>query len=239
MAAAAGEAVTGKPQLIDLTHTLHTGIPSWDGDCGFRLEVEADYGDSDAAARFRTQRIASRAGMGTHLDAPAHCFAGAFTVESIPLEALIVPCVVIRPSTPLDEHAVVGCSDIEAFEACYGTIAPETFVIVCTGWGQHWSHPERYRNNLQFPSLHPDAADLLLSRGISGLGIDTLSPDAGGEHFPVHQIILGAGKYLVENVANADVLPLSGATALVMPIKLGGGTEAPVRLVAQVGGLTS
>lgn len=67
-----------------------------------------------------------------------------------------------------------------------------------------------------------------------GLGIDTLSPDTEASGYPVHQAILGAGKYLVENVANADKLPPVGGFSLVMPIPTEGGTEAPIRLIGLV-----
>lgn len=66
------------------------------------------------------------------------------------------------------------------------------------------------------------------------IGIDTLSPDAGGKDFPVHRVILGAGKYIVENIANAAAVPPTGAKILIMPVKIKDGTEAPVRLVAVV-----
>jgi kynurenine formamidase len=75
---------------------------------------------------------------------------------------------------------------------------------------------------------------MLLQRSIAGIGIDTLSCDRGDQGFPVHRIILGAGKYLVENIANAKELPPTGGRILVLPLKLEHGTEAPVRLVAFV-----
>ena len=67
-----------------------------------------------------------------------------------------------------------------------------------------------------------------------GIGVDTLSPDTGKQGFPVHDIFLGAGKYLVENIANSESLPNVGAHILVLPLKIQGGTEAPVRLVGLV-----
>lgn len=97
----------------------------------------------------------------------------------------------------------------------------------------------KYRNDLQFPSVHEEVAALLVERGISGLGTDTLSADAGGKAFPVHRLILGYERYLVENIANAELLPPTGATALVMPMKIFGGTEAPIRIAAVVGGITN
>ncbi|KJV56962.1 hypothetical protein OTSKATO_0032 [Orientia tsutsugamushi str. Kato PP] len=42
---------------------------------------------------------------------------------------------------------------------------------------------------------------------------------------------LGAGKIIIENVANLDSMPPTGSFVMVLPIKIKDGTEAPVRLV--------
>ncbi len=96
---------------------------------------------------------------------------------------------------------------------------------------KRWHTPEKYRNQLQFPSISIEAALLLLERKIVGLGIDTLSPDTPSSGYPVHQAILGAGLYLVENVANAHLLPTVGAFSLALPLSIQGGTESPMRFV--------
>jgi kynurenine formamidase len=220
--------------FVDLTHVLLPSVPSWDGSCGFLLEVDVDYNNCPPLYLFRTQKINSRAGIGTHMDAPAHCFPSAKTIDALALEDLIVPCIVIKLEEPADERYLLGFEAIKKFETKHGDIPPNAFVIVCTGWGRYWAEPEKYRNNLQFPSIHEEAAMFLLERRIAGLGIDTLSADAGGKVFPVHRVILGAGKYLVENIANAESLPPTGATALVMPTKISEATEAPIRLVAMI-----
>lgn len=220
-------------QIVDLTHTLSADIPSWDGSCCFSLKINVDYQDCHAPNLFRVQSYTSIAGAGTHIDAPAHCFPGSDTVDRLPLHDLTCDGIVIRVDDRADEHYRLTPDVIEEFERHHGRIPVGAFVIVYTGWERHWPDPERYRNNLVFPSLHADAASLLLTRGVAGIGIDTLSPDALGKDFPVHRIILGAGKYLVENVAHALEVPATGSKISIMPMKIGGGTEAPIRLVAQ------
>ncbi len=220
--------------IIDLTHPLTPEIPSWDGGCGFRLSTITDFQDCSGPDRFRVQEFSSRAGLGTHIDAPAHCFPGATTVDELPLENLVTNCVVIRPGDIADHTYMVMPDAIQAFELEHGTIPPNSFVIVHTGWSKYWSEPEKYRNKLRFPSVHESTAQLLLERKIAGLGTDTLSADSRGQSFPVHRAILGAGKYLVENIANAEVLPAVGAKSFILPIKIKDGTEAPVRLVALI-----
>lgn len=216
---------------IDLTHTLSATTPFWDGSCGFTLSINGDYTECTPPDLFRTQKIQMNAGIGTHMDAPAHCIPGARTIESLNLEELIVDCVVIHLRDSVDENYLIMPSSIEEFEKEYGKIPAHSFVIFYTGWEKYWNDQDKYINNHNFPAVDVSTAKLLLERDIAGLGIDTLSPDTGKNGFGVHQAILGAGKYLVENIANAKLLPPTGAKIAVLPMKIEGGTEAPIRLV--------
>jgi kynurenine formamidase len=70
----------------------------------------------------------------------------------------------------------------------------------------------------------------------SDLAHTTASLDRGkSRDFAVHCILLGAGIYGIENVnGNIDQLPASGFTLIVMPMKIGGGSGAPARVVATI-----
>ncbi len=219
--------------FIDLTHSFSPNIPCWDNDCCFTLHTEVDYKDCMPPNLFRVQNVEMKAGAGTHIDAPAHSIPGGTTIDRLALENLCVDCVVIRVDDDAhdDENYLVMPEAVTVFEKEHGMIQMNTFVIFYTGWDQYWNDPKKYCNDLQFPSVHENTARLLIERNIAGLGIDTLSPDARGEDFPVHRVILGAGKYIVENIANAKNIPPTGAKISIMPMKIKEGTEAPVRLV--------
>lgn len=219
-------------KAIDLTHTLSPEIPTWDGTCGFEIAMSLDYKDCTEPDLFRKHKLKMESGIGTHMDAPAHCIPGGKTIEALAMENLATECVVIHADCKAGDTIMPDA--VEAFEKKHGTIPPNAFVIFHTGWDAHWNTPEKYINGHAFPSVHLSTATLLLERQIAGLGIDTLSADTGARGFPVHRAVLGAGKYLVENVANAKGLPPTGAKILVMPMKIKGGTEAPVRLVALI-----
>ena len=221
-------------KLIDLTHTLTPEVASWNGSCGFQHDVKLDYEDCTTEVKFRVQQIKMHAGIGTHMDAPAHCIPGGKTIDELPLEQLVAPCVVIDVSAKAHERYSVSVQDITNFEAQHGKIPKDTFVIIYTGWDQFWNEPEKYRNNLVFPNISIEATELLLERNIIGLGIDTLSPDRPEEGYHVHQLLLGNGKYIVENVANAKQLPPTGSHSLALPIKTLGGTEAPIRVIGMI-----
>jgi kynurenine formamidase len=74
---------------------------------------------------------------------------------------------------------------------------------------------------------------VLIERGVSGLGCDTLSADYGAsDDFSVHHLALGAGLYHLENLSDLSAVPEAGAFLMVAPIKLEGGSGGPVRVFA-------
>lgn len=218
--------------IIDLTHVVHKGIPTWDGSCGFTSTCKLDYSDCTSPVKFRVQQVSMDAGIGTHIDSPAHCIPGSMTVEHLMLSDLIAPCVVIDVSHHALANYVVQLDEVKAFEKRYGKIPAGTFVIFYTGWERYWQLPDQY--GYQYPTIDPGVAILLVERNIAGLGVDTLSPDGRDSAFQVHHILLSHGKYIVENIANAQQLPAVGSFALVLPIKAAGLTEAPIRLLGLI-----
>lgn len=221
-------------KIIDLTQTLSAEVPTWDESCGFEHCITYDYNPNDKC-QFRIGGMNfNKAGTGTHIDAPAHCFLGAETIDQLALENLIVPCVIIDVSSQVYENYSVSLKDIEAYENKHGIIEAGSLVMIRTGWEKYWPTPEKYRNNLVYPFISTNAGELLLKRGVVGLGIDTLSPDRPEDNFPIHRLFLGSGKYLVENVANLANMPAKGGFIMVLPIKIKDGTEAPIRLVGLI-----
>ena len=225
-------------KTVDLTHTLDSKVPTWDGSCGFHNFITVDYSGNESSTKFLIQRLEMRAGIGTHMDSPRHCYETGKCIADLDLSQLAVPLVVLDVSSKADENYQISAADVKAFEKKHGTIAPRSLVIGHSGWSRYWNDPVAYRNaddngRIHFPSYNIKAAELLLERGVAGIGIDTLSPDLGNDgHFPVHELILGAGKYLIENIANAHLLPPTGAFGIVLPMKIADGAEAPVRFIA-------
>ena len=222
-----------KCKLIDLTHTLRPDIPTWNGPgrCGFQHDIKLDYDDGNRDPGFRVQQIRMHAGVGTHMDAPSHCVPGGKSIADIELAHLIAPCVRIDVSGQAHEKYSLSVEELTEFEAQYGQVPPGAFFLIYTGWEKFWNDPAKYHNNYIFPSVSAAAAEFLLKRQIVGIGIDTFSPDRPEDGFPVHEIILGAGKYIIENVANGNQLPVVGAYIFALPIKTQDGTEAPIRFI--------
>lgn len=114
-------------------------------------------------------------------------------------------------------------------------------MLLHTGWGARWPDRKRYfgsetpddATTLHFPGYSREAAEWLVrERQIRGVGIDTASIDYGpSQDFPVHRVLNTANVYGLENIANLDRVPATGATLIAMPMKIAGGTGGPVRIV--------
>lgn len=224
-------AMTSK--IIDLSQELHSGIPTWSGDCGFQLKITNDYD-----RLFRVVDYSLFAGAGTHMDAPAHIVQGGQDVSTLNLQNLFCPLFVIDVTASVQKNPdyQILLKDILDFEKSYGKISGGGFVAAATGWDKRWGDPKSYRNVIKgtmvFPTFSAEATDLLLERKISGIGIDTLSPDGPDSGFLVHHKILGAGKVILENLTKLNQLPPTGTHIMALPLKIKGGTESPVRAVA-------
>jgi len=221
-------------KLIDLTHALEESIPAWNGGCGFNHDFHIDYADCDGEEKFRVMKIKMHAGIGTHMDAPSHCIPGGKCIHDFAVNDLIMPCAVVNVASKCHERYSLSVQDLVDFESSFGTISKGVCVMVKTGWSKFWNEASRYHNNHVFPSVSLGAAEFLLERGVSAIGIDTLSPDRPEDGFKVHQAFLGAGKIIIENVANLGSMPPVGAYVMALPMKIKDGTEAPLRLVGLI-----
>jgi len=150
----------------------------------------------------------------------------------------------VRPAVRIDARAlcaddptwVLSAVDVEAWEAEHGRVPAGAAVLLCTGWDEHVADPARYLGEpLAFPGFGGDAARLLVERRAAGLGIDTLSVDAGSATaFPVHRAALAAGLWQLEGLVGLDAVPAVGATLVVGALRLPGSSGTPARVLALV-----
>jgi kynurenine formamidase len=221
-------------KLIDLTHPLCEDTPSWNGRCGFKQIIQLDYDKNEEKVGFRVQQLKMHAGIGTHIDAPAHCIKEGQTVDQIDLNCLVAPSYTLDISAIAYPTYQLSVEDICVFQKEKNIDLDNCFLLIKTGWGSLWGDPEAYRNNNVFPSLSKEAAEYLITQNIKGIGIDTLSPDCIDSGFPVHDILLSHNKYIVENVYFNDQMPYAKGYVMIAPLKTVDGTESPVRLIGLV-----
>jgi kynurenine formamidase len=218
-------------RIVDLAQELGPATVVWPGMPRFAARTVETYAEGGAFARELTFNEHS----GTHLDAPAHFHEGGETVEGIPVANLVCEAAVldVREACARDHDYLVSEADVLDHERAHGPIAPRTAVLVLTGWSAYLREPGRYVEDLHYPGLGPEAARLLVARGAIGIGIDTLSVDAGiSTEFPVHHIVLPAGLWQLEGLVQLEQLPPRGALLVVGAPRLVGGSGVPARPIA-------
>jgi kynurenine formamidase len=232
----------GKLKLVDLTYTLDRNSPYWPENTPgspFHTSVATTYQKDGNFSR----NLCMPEHFSTHMDAPVHFFPGGESVDCISAERFVAPAVVIDVSSSAKSNADyrVTVQDIENWVEQHGTIPSGAVVFFRTGWSERWPSQEKYMNPdangvLHFPGLSVEAAHYLLDHAHPvGIGIDTAGVDYGpSTDSPVHNLTMPAGIYHLENVANLERLPADGFCVIALPLKLGGGSGAPARLVALI-----
>lgn len=235
--------VLDESKIIDLTYPFDEQTIYWPTAKPFQLEIVAAE-ETAGGYWYAANNLCFAEHGGTHMDAPIHFAKGKRAADEVPVQQLIGPAVVIdiRTQAAKDPDYRLSVADIEAWENQHGQIPAGAIVIMWSGWGERWPDKKKYLGtdqpgdvaNLHFPGFSREAAEFLVSqRDIDAVGVDTPSLDYGqSQDFIVHQIINGADKPGLENIANVEKLPPTGATVIALPMKIAKGSGGPARMIA-------
>ena len=204
--------------IYDVTVPIRVGMPIYEGDPSLNIEAWSDMGKGDSA---NVSFLHFGAHTGTHVDAPAHFIEGAAKIDSLSLDVLMGPARVIRvpdDATEITPEFLKGC-DLDNVSR----------VLFHTRNSAFWN--EGFRKD--FTHVLPEAAELLIERGVKLVGNDYLSVEKfHSGHHRTHLTLLRNGVVIVEG------LNLTGVSAgdyelLCLPLKIAGGAGdgAPARVV--------
>jgi len=235
-----------KGKLLDMTYSYDENTIYWPTANSFKLTPMA-YGISEGGWWYASNDYSASEHGGTHADAPIHFAQGGRTIDQIPLTEWIGPAVKIDVTAfcEKDRDYLLTVQDIQNWEKKYGKIPKGAWVIMYTGIDTRY-YPDRLKvlgtdktgkeaiPELHFPGFSPESIEFLLQqRDITGIAIDTPSIDYGqSKDFKVHRILFKGDKLAVENLANLDKLPDTGAVLYVIPMNIKGGSGAPARVFA-------
>lgn len=236
---------------IDLSYPLSSTSIFWPNGEGFALCL--DCSTSPEGLFYSAGTFTCAEHCGTHVDAPFHFASHGATVDLLPLTSLLAPLFIIDISVACatNPNYELLPQDIFRYEQQYGLLPAGCIVVIRTGWGKYYEQGTKAylgfdattdgpysieTSQLSFPGIGTEAAGLLVTRRVAGVGLDTASLDHGpSKTFSTHRILLGAGIYGIENISSTiDVVPEYGAHLMVMPLKIEGGSGAPSRVVALV-----
>lgn len=231
-------------RVVDLTHPFDDKTLYWPTSPSSFEKKRLAYGETAGGYFYSAYSFCTPEHGGTHLDAPIHFARDGKTVDQIPVRQLVAPAVVIdvRGRAQADPDYRLTAEDVRAWEALHGVIPAGSVVLLRTGWAARWPDRKAYfgddapgnASRLRFPSYGREAAELLVRQRRAGaLGVDTASIDHGpSKDFPVHRVAAAAGVPGLENVANLDALPETGAWIVALPMKISGGSGGPLRIIA-------
>ncbi len=207
----------GGPRFIDISVPLVSGMLNWPGDPPVKISKMRDLGSGDDAT---VSRLDFGAHTGTHMDAPLHFLDQAPGMDTMPLDAVIGPCRVIE----IDDPSAISRTSLEAYKPAAG----ERLLLKTRNSGSRWW--ERPFNE-NFIYISAEAAEYLVSCGITTVGVDYLS--VGGFHRDgreTHVALLEARIWIIEGLDLTEVRP--GSYMLYcLPLKIDGGDGAPARAV--------
>lgn len=242
------KSVLNNLKWVDLTYNFDSTTLYWPNNVkGFEHSVDSK-GVTPTGYYYSSYSICTPEHGGTHLDAPIHFAENHLTVDSLPLSSLTGSAVMIDVSKNALQNRdyLISIKDIEKWEQANGNIADSTILLFKTGYGSFYPNREKYFGSaktgleaipeLHFPGIDPSTAKWLIEkRKVKAVGLDTPSIDFGqSKDFKTHQILLGANTPAFENVAHLDKLPSTGIYVIALPMKIGGGSGAPLRIIASI-----
>ena len=190
-------------RCMDLTHLISREMPVYPGTEPPRLQPANTY-ERDG---FQETLLTMYSHTGTHMDPPAHLFAGRTTLDQFPVEQFIGRALVIH-CPELREGERVPFSAVERVRP----LADQAeFLLFHTGWGRYWG-TERYFGD--YPCIDQGIVDYLLHRRL----------------FQDHDLVV------MENLANLDQIGDGLFTLFALPLRYQDADGSPIRAVAVLDG---
>ncbi len=211
---------------LRLVHLSHVNDPAttsgFPGDPEFTLTTAATV-EVDG---YYLQYVQEGEHTGTHWGAPVHFHTDGLAADQLAPGDLFLPAVKIdiRAKAARNTDYALTVDDLKDWERRYGRIPDCAAIVLWTGWGERWGTP-RYANLdadgvIHQPGFSLAAAQWLVDTGRLGrrgsLGSDTFGADVGiDDTFAVTSLLFHQHRISIENMANLERLPTTGAWVLV------------------------
>lgn len=210
-------------KVIDLTHTIKEDMPVYPGTDTPRF-IPANSYEKDG---FKETLLQMYTHTGTHMDPPAHLYAGKRTLDRFPASQFIGKALVIE-CRDLKEGGVITMERIQK----YGEKAGKAdFLLFNLGWDKRWGTDAYFGD---YPCIDEEVLDYIIQGNYKGIGFDVIGLD------PISDVNLTRHKKLFQNcdivnIENLKNLELCGGGLFwfsCFPLKLEDCDGSPVRAVA-------
>ncbi len=209
-------------KLIDLTHTLETGMLVFPGDkppSFNKVLTHQKDGTQVTAMSLETHN-------GTHIDCPLHFIENGKSTDTASPETFFGTAIMID-CREFGAGEEITVSHIKKAEIGWAGVS---WVLIYTGWYENWGTKKYFD---QYPVLSLEAAKFICEKKILGIGLDVISIDAiNSTDYPVHNLVLGKGVFVLENLTNLELIDQDVFQIAAFPLKIKNGDGSPVRAVA-------
>lgn len=210
-------------RVIDLTHTIESGMPVYPGTEPPILEPANTY-DKDG---FRETKISMYSHTGTHMDPPAHLFRDRTTLDAFPPEQFIGKALVID-CTSLKEGEQITMDHLSR----YGTKAETAdFLLFYLGWDARWGSDAYFGD---YPCIDDSVLEYILEGSYKGIGFDVigLDPIADGNLTRHKKLFQTRDIINIENLCNLGLCGNDLFWFSCFPLKIRDCDGSPIRAVA-------
>lgn len=204
--------------IHDISLPISESLVTWPGQAPVSLTQISHLERGDRAT---VSHLEISVHAGTHVDAPAHFIRGGAGVETLELDILAGPALVVHvPEVEALTEAVISALPIPP---------GVERVLFRTRNSEYWVRGER-EFKTDFVAVTDDAAHWLIEHGVRLVGVDYLSVAPFAALVPTHQTLLGAGVVVVEGLNLSQIAP--GMYEFVcLPLKIVGSDGAPARAI--------
>jgi arylformamidase len=206
-------------QIYDVSMTISPQMVIWPGDTPLEINLTTDM---KAGSHHNLSGLRLSAHTGTHVDAPLHFIDDGAAIETLDLDMLIGPALLLHLP---DEVTRITAAILELLKIPPGL---ERLLLRTRNSSRRIYEQREFQED--FVGLAPDGAEWLVTRGVRLIGLDYLSVAEYKNSQAVHLPLLAAGVILLEGLTLADIPP--GLYQLIcLPLKLKGVEGAPARVV--------
>lgn len=212
--------------IIDLTHTISPETFVYPG------TPAPAFSKTRTIVRDGAQETLLQVGShtGTHMDSPRHIFSNGFGLDKLPVSQFCGRAAVLDVSG-MEPGSIITADYLRAQN---GYLRSADYALFYTGWEKKWDTPAFLED--PFPVLDPESARYLVSCGLKGVGTDAISVDPlngiNGK-FPAHEVLLGDGLVIVENLCLKKLVGRTDVMFFALPLKFENADGAPIRAIAE------
>jgi len=210
-------------RVIDLTHFIAEDMPVYPGTEGPKLQPANTY-EKDG---FKETLMTMYTHTGTHMDPPAHLYAGRTTLDKFPITQFVGKAFVVKCSD-LKEGQKISMDyinkDREKADAA-------DFLLFNLGWDKRWG-TEAYFGD--YPYIDDEVVDYIISQKKRGVGLDVIGIDPiADENLTIHKKLFAKNEIVViENLMDLDKCGDDLFTFCALPLKHVDADGSPIRAIA-------